>query len=158
MKEIENIIDRVLWLVKYCKDNNVRGIKYARDITDGANLGNSYISDLKSGRVKYPSAEAIGKISEFTGARIEWLISGKGEPIEQNESKKIEAAELEDTFERNFNKIKEGSISDKSFQKLLFVFRDQLKSQINQNQSLIYQLESMLHLINISLNTDEKIG
>lgn len=155
-----SIIERLLWLISYCKEEQVRGIRYNKDIIERAELGNSYISDLKSGSVVHPSAEAIGSIADVTGANINWIIFGEGNPLLESDIGSTDdyqtqqAKELHHRIIRYLNNQKKQATGDSPPRNLLLAFRDQLESQIAHSRNQANQLEAMHRFLGVLLGDD----
>ena len=149
--EQSSLVERMKWLIEHCKDNQVNGIRFNNDIIEAAGLSSSYISDLNSGRVKNPSADAVAGISEATGARLGWLMYGKGRPFmdEPGALEDYQTQQARDLHKRIVKYLTERNASSDSNppNPLLLAFRDQLKSQLAQNQSQVDQIQSMLQIL-----------
>ena len=50
----------------------------AKDLAGFAGISAGYLSQLESGSRVMPAAEVVGKIAQFLGVSVEWLLSGDG--------------------------------------------------------------------------------
>ena len=70
---MSNIHNTILDL---CNERGIKPIKMSKDI----GLSRSFMTELKSGRTKKPSAETLKKIAFYFGVTTDYLLGSPGEP------------------------------------------------------------------------------
>ncbi len=82
LRGVTTLGDRIDWILEHCRAPS--GDKWnAKSLSLASGLSETHVGQFKRGTVKRGQGETLAKIAVTAGVSAEWLITGKGEPIEE---------------------------------------------------------------------------